>query len=169
MKKSVAILLIVVLLLSGCAKSEPGGFTEFETVTLAGEAATEQIFEGSKLTMVNIWATYCGPCISEMPGLAAIAKDRAGSGFQIVGLVTDVANHEGAQADTARKLLNNAGAEYENLIINESMIALLQNITAVPTTVFVNEKGEQVGESYIGSRDQAAWEKIIDELLEKVQ
>ena len=65
-------------------------FGEFETVTLTGEPVTQEIFGEAKLTMVNIWATYCGPCIQEMPELAELAREYEDRGVQIVGLLSDV-------------------------------------------------------------------------------
>ena len=41
----------------------------FEAVTLEGDGITSDIFSESRLTMINVWATYCNPCLSEMPGL----------------------------------------------------------------------------------------------------
>ena len=45
------------------------------------------------------------------------------------------------------------------------MTGLLRNIQVVPTTIFVDSNGKQIGEPYFGSRSQEDWQKIIDELL----
>jgi hypothetical protein len=42
-------------------------------------------------------------------------------------------------------------------------------VQAVPETVFLDENGRQVGETYVGSRSEAEWASIIEELLEKVK
>ena len=47
-------------------------FGSFQAETLTGESVTEAALEESALTMVNIWGTFCGPCISEMPDLGAL-------------------------------------------------------------------------------------------------
>ena len=73
-------------------------FGEFETVTLTGEPVTQEIFGEAKLTMVNIWATYCSPCIQEMPELAELAREYEDRGVQIVGLLSDVSEPEDATA-----------------------------------------------------------------------
>ena len=51
------------------------GFGAFESETLDGEKVTEEIFQQADLTMVNIWATFCGPCIQEMPDLAQLSEE----------------------------------------------------------------------------------------------
>ena len=60
-------------LLTGCgseAQNTAGTDTiAFETVDMDGNTVTEEVFTQSKLTMVNVWATYCNPCLSEMPDL----------------------------------------------------------------------------------------------------
>ena len=172
MKKLISILLIAVLLLSGCAaskKDEPNGLTSFTAYDLDGNTQTEKIFEGKKLTMVNIWATYCGPCIQEMPGLAEIHKEYADKGLQVVGIVGDVASHTGDGADTARSLLKDADANYVNLIPSQEMQRYLSGFAYVPTTIFLNEKGEQVGDAEIGARYKASWEYLIKQKLEEVE
>ena len=56
-------------LLTGCgseAQNTAGTDTiAFETVDMDGNTVTEEVFTQSKLTMVNVWATYCNPCLSE--------------------------------------------------------------------------------------------------------
>lgn len=46
-------------------------FPAFTTTDLNGNAVTEEIFLGKALTVVNIWGTFCDPCVNEMPLLAA--------------------------------------------------------------------------------------------------
>lgn len=50
--------------------SEDGTVISFETDDLDGNAVkSEELFSQNKITMINIWGTYCGPCIEEMPEL----------------------------------------------------------------------------------------------------
>lgn len=44
---------------------------------------------------------------------------------------------------------------------------LLRGVQAVPTTIFVDSNGNQVGNAYLGSHSQKDWQKIIDGILEK--
>ncbi|MCI8811517.1 MAG: TlpA family protein disulfide reductase, partial [Oscillibacter sp.] len=50
-------------------------FITFEGTDLDGNTVSQEIFSQSKLTMVNVWATYCNPCLSEMPGLGELAAE----------------------------------------------------------------------------------------------
>ncbi len=78
---------------SETANEEPdtnGILSSFSATDLDGNAVDESIFSSSKLTMVNIWATFCGPCIGEMPDLGLLNEEYASEGFQVVGIVADV-------------------------------------------------------------------------------
>ena len=132
------------------------------------------IFSGYKLTMVNVWATFCGPCIREMPDLGALHAEYADSGFQIVGIVADVVDLDGNfmpdMVDTAVEIIDATGADYLHLLPSDSLNeALLKNAVYVPTTIFVDEQGNQVGDMLVGSRAKEEWAEIIDELLGEVQ
>ena len=47
-------------------------FPSFETTDTKGNKVTEKIFADKEITMVNVWGTFCGPCINEMPELQKI-------------------------------------------------------------------------------------------------
>jgi peroxiredoxin len=44
---------------------------------------------GEKVRLVNFWATWCGPCVQEMPELSALANEEAGQRFNVIGLGID--------------------------------------------------------------------------------
>ena len=170
MKRLLPIVLILVLLLSGCSESTPQAalMGEFSAAELGGEILDQSILKDKKLTMVNIWATYCGPCIREMPDIAELDREYEQSGFQVIGIIADVSSPEDANAETAHTILNNCGCDYLNLLPDQSLASLLNGVSAVPTTVFVDENGNQVGETYIGSRSKSDWADIIDTLLKEI-
>ena len=72
----------------------PGVQVVFEGHDIQGNTVSSDIFSDSKLTMVNVWATYCNPCLREMPGLGELAEEYDGSEFQIIGIVSDVIEGE---------------------------------------------------------------------------
>lgn len=140
----------------------------FEAHTIEGEALTSECFLESRLTMINVWATYCNPCLSEMPDLGEIAAAYDPTEFQMIGIISDVA--EGAlEADInhARDLIEQTGADYPHLILNESLyMNLVGSVSSVPTTFFVNQKGEMLGYA-VGAQSKETWEGIINDLLSK--
>lgn len=146
----------------------------FTAKTLDGKEVTQDIFKEHDLTMVNVWATFCGPCLREMPDLGEINRAYADKGFQIVGIVTDVLNQDATvndeQIETANYAVEQTKADYTHIIPSmDLMQGFLSNIMVVPTTIFVDKNGKQVGENYEGAKEKSDWEAIIEELLQEVK
>ena len=157
------ILVLSAVLLVGCAKDNADKM--FEGTDMEGNAVSSDIFLRSKLTMVNVWATYCGPCLREMPELGELAVEYDEKQFQMIGIVSDVL--EGEDQSFAESLIQQTGADYTHLLLNESIYyALLTDVTAVPTTFFVDKNGAVI-DTVVGAMEKSAWEEKINELLEK--
>ncbi len=162
---------------SGSYSSEQksGTLSSFRSFDLYGQPVDESIFSAYDLTMINIWATFCGPCIQEMPALGKLASEYAGEGLRIVGLAADVSREadgtfSAKMLNTARALVAETGADYLHLLPSDDLVkAKLSAVSAVPETIFVDSEGRPVGQSYIGSRSQDDWREIIDELLLEVR
>ncbi len=140
----------------------------FEARTLDGASVSADLFSESRITMVNVWATYCNPCIREMPGLGELASAYDSGDFQLIGIVSDVLEDADERTlQMAEELITQTGADYPHLLLNESLYyALLTEVSAVPTTFFVDQNG-QILDTVIGAMEKSAWEEKIDELLEK--
>ena len=152
-----------------------GSFNKFTTVDLSGKKVTEDIFKGKKLTMINIWATFCGPCINEMPDLAALNKEYADKDFQVIGIVCDVGySNEGyydsSLYQSAVEIVEMTGADYVNLLPSQSLDFIkLREVYSVPETIFVDENGNVVGSNYVGSRSLESWKIIVDSILDSME
>lgn len=183
-----SVFIILTVLLSGCAKENTNIAPEnnsvketesapslkkeqsdlainFAGTDIEGNAVTSAVFSQSKLTMVNVWATYCNPCLSEMPGLGELANEFDTEEFQIIGIISDVV--EGDEQELAEDLIEQTQADYTHLLLNESIYnALLTDVAAVPTTFFVDENGT-ILDTVIGAMEKSAWEEKINALLEE--
>ena len=185
MKYRLLILALSVLCLVGCgtatnndtnvtsetATSEteaPPYILTFSAPTIDGEEITSDILADSKLTMINVWATYCSPCLSEMPDLGQIAASYDKADFQLIGIVSDVSDSSSEKdVENAKKLITQTQANYPHLLLNESLyMNLVGGVDSVPTTFFVNENSEVLG-YVVGARDKESWVNLIDELLQK--
>lgn len=141
----------------------------FSGQDLEGNTVSSEIFSSSKLTMINVWATYCNPCLREMPELGELAADYSPEEFQIIGIISDV--EEGSEEkmkDYAADLVAKTGADYTHLLLNESLyFSLLTEVSAVPTTFFFDSEGNLLN-TIVGSMDKASWEEEINALLENL-
>lgn len=144
---------------------------EFESVTIDGEKITSDCFADSKLTMINIWGTYCGPCLSEMPDLGEIAAIYDKSEFQMIGVVCDVGvNADKEAVDNVKALVEETKAtSYTHVLLSDSLTQnLVSAVYYVPTTFFFNQKGECLG--YVESaQPKSAWEGVIKKLLAELE
>lgn len=138
-------------------------FGAFQSKTLDGEDITQEVFEKADLTMVNIWGTFCGPCIREMPDLGELNREYEGKGFQVVGIVSDVGEPGDEKAE---EIVTSTKADYVNIVAGGDLRSgILSQVSVVPTTIFVDKEGSQVGDVYSGARDKNGWMDIIESLL----
>ena len=150
---------------------ERGSLSKFKAIDLAGNEVDEDIFKGKKLTMINIWATFCRPCISEMPYLEEISKNYADKGLQVIGMVSDVEYNRDGYYDNslyqrALDIVEMTGVTFTNLLPSKSLNKIkLNEVYSVPETIFVDENGNIIGKSYIGSRTYENWASIVDDIL----
>lgn len=150
------------------------GLISFQTQDIYGTAVNQDIFSGYTLTLVNVWGTFCGPCLEEMPDLGELQKEYEPNGVNIVGIVVDVQDENMEIIEEQRKLAgeiaSGTGADYPHLLVSEEMIdAVLNRFDAIPASFFVDSDGNIVSEFYIGGRDKEAWAEIIEATLETVQ
>ena len=146
-----------------------GVLDSFEAQDLDGNPVDQSIFANSKLTMVNIWGTFCGPCIGEMPDLGELAGMYDASEFQIVGIVCDACDLDGdvspSVVSTAKEIIESTGASYTHLVPTGELWDALFSVQYVPTTVFVDSEGYLVGDMQVGSKAKGQWKTLIDNYL----
>ncbi len=151
-------------------ETEAAEKVSFEGQDMEGNKVSSDIFPNSRLTMINVWATYCNPCLREMPELAQLTAEYASEDFQLIGIISDV--QEGADQsamETAAQLIEQTGADYPHLLLNESIYyGMLTDVMAVPTTFFVDSEGN-ILDTVVGAMDKSAWKEKIDELLEELE
>lgn len=150
-----------------------GVLDSFSTTDLNGNKVTQDIFKAYKLTMVNVWGTFCGPCINEMPGLGKLHAEYQNKGVQVVGIPLDVLSGNNtistSRVETAKEIVSTTKADYPHLLPQNQLAKLASQVMVYPTTIFVDSNGNQVGKAYTGARSEETWAKIIDENLTKVQ
>lgn len=157
---------------SAVTKADSAILGAFSADDLDGSAHDQSLLQGHRLTMVNVWATYCSPCIREMGSLGELSDGYADKGLQVIGVVSDTLDSDGSispdQVSTAKSIVAATGADYLHLVPSSDLYPLIRMATAVPTTIFVDETGTQVGKTYLGAKSKDAWAAIIDETLEAV-
>ncbi len=154
---------------SGTTKQEssengfPVNMPEFSTTDMDGNKVTNDIFADYELTVVNFWATYCNPCIDELPELAEWKKELPDN-VNLIGLLVDVDEKGSDQYKLAEKIIKETGADYQHLIATEEFDDLISDLVGVPTTFFVDSTGKIIGEPFAGA-DVDAYKQTVEDYL----
>ena len=115
----------------------------FETVDVDGNKVTsEELFGKNEVTMVNYWGTWCGPCRGELAELGEINERLADKGCGIIGIVEDAVADDQETLKAAKDLLTENKVGYVNLVPNKDMAEILDQVTAYPTSFFVDKTGK---------------------------
>ncbi|MFZ1321343.1 MAG: TlpA disulfide reductase family protein [Ignavibacteria bacterium] len=118
-----------------------------------------------KVVLLNFWATWCGPCIKEMPDLSSISDEMNDKDFRMIGMNV-------FQQDKSAKVsdfLKSKPVSYTVLDGNQEVVdafgeASGNNLEAVPTT-FIIDKNGKIAETIVGSRKKEDFVKIINKYL----
>lgn len=154
---------------SGTTKQEtsengfPVNMPEFSTTDMDGNKVTNDTFADYDLTVVNFWATYCNPCIDELPELAEWKKELPNN-VNLIGLLVDVDEKGSDQYKLAEKIIKETGADYQHLIATEEFDDMISNLVGVPTTFFVDSTGKIIGEPFAGA-DVDAYKQTVEDYL----
>ena len=139
---------------------------EFETTDLDGNPVqSRDLFGKNALTMVNVWTTWCGACLYELPSLQSLSERVSKKNVAVVGIVMDIQNPEDSETiSNAKQLLADADVQYMNLIPWDGILDVLPTY-AFPTTYFIDSNGQLVGEPVTSAMSSYAYESIIKERL----
>lgn len=123
--------------------------------------------------MLNVWTTWCGACITEMPDLEALSHDVRGMDAQVIGLVCDASDLRGEideeLLELAQQIVKRTGVTFPTLVPDKTLHdGLLKGMLGYPTTFFVDEQGDLVEEPVLGSNSKDDWMKLIQERLAEV-
>lgn len=139
----------------------------FTAKDLDGNEVDQSVFANAKLTMMNIWATFCGPCINEMPELGELAAE-GGTDYQIIGVCADLSGTEDMLED-AKEIVSQTKANYLHLQPSEDLYPVLTASSSVPVTFFFDSEGKLVGKGILGAQKKDTWSQVISERLEMVK
>jgi thiol-disulfide isomerase/thioredoxin len=136
----------------------------FQSEDLSGNTVdSKALFAANQLTMVNIWGTFCGPCIDEMPGLAEMSQNMP-EGTAIVGLLTDATDQK--RIDLAKTIVAETDVTYANILPTDTLLDYFnENIVGVPTTLFIDNAGNIIGSAVMGAKNAEGYLKELEKRL----
>jgi thiol-disulfide isomerase/thioredoxin len=119
---------------------QPQALKEFTFVDGDLKAAKLANFHG-KVVLLNLWATWCGPCREEMPTLDRLQAKLGGPDFEVVALSID---QEGVAV--VKDFYEELGLKALSIFVDESMTApVALKALGVPTTLLISREGQEIG------------------------
>ena len=133
---------------------------EFLLATLDDQKSSLEDYKG-QYVLLNFWATWCPPCLEEMPSMESIYQRYQGKGFTVVAISSD----EGGKADIT-PFIDKLGVTFPILIDADKAVSSIYGATNLPLSFLLNPEGEVIAGSE-GARDWESPEAIsvLDELL----
>jgi thiol-disulfide isomerase/thioredoxin len=146
------------------AQDGPWGFEAFESGTLTtvtGQTIHTDSLAG-KVVLFNAWATWCGPCVTEMPSFQRVADEFGPRGFMVLGVSADQDGPEAVKA-----FVENLGVTYPIFLVPQPLMGrLTSRVRGLPTSFLIGRDGRVVSrvEGVFAEEDlRAAVERLLEE------
>lgn len=147
-------LAVALLLSSAVASAEP---VELTLPTVDGSTLSLSSLRG-RWVVVNVWATWCGPCVRELPELAAFHAEHKSKGAVVVGVA-----YENTTAGMLSRFIEPYKLGYPVMMAGTTPLPGFPKMKGVPTTFIIDPKGELL-RTYTGPVTAAGVELLIDDL-----
>lgn len=148
MKRILSLLLLCLAGAASSAFSKTPGEVEIGSVLreaqmqgLSGPAKKLSAYRGKPL-VINVWASWCGPCRAEMGSLDRLAKRYGGKQFNVIGVSTD------DYRDRALAFLQQSKTSFSNYIDSELMLENMLGADRIPLTLLVDAQGRVIAKFY---------------------
>lgn len=136
---------------------------EIVLTSLDGQAMSLSSLRG-QVVLVNMWATWCGPCRSEMPAINRIYRSYRAAGLSVLAVNATSQDSEAS----ARSFVQSQGLVFPVLLDRDGSASSAYHLRSLPTSYFVGRDGV-IREIVVGSMTEAMLEARIKRLLAEGQ
>lgn len=159
MKIGLLVLCGALMALPAWSASVSGPAPNFTLKSLSGKNLKLSEMAGN-VVLINFWASWCGPCLQEMPLLNKIHKKYEPLGFTVLGVNVE------ENSDSARAFLADRGVDFPILLDTTNKVSKLYDVVAMPTTVVVDRDGNMrfLHKGYKPG-DEAQYRKMVKKLV----
>lgn len=163
--RKVAVVLFVIVLVGGCvvtysfftlaknriAAKETAAGTQFKDIEAKDKDGNtiklSDIVKSNSLTLVDFWASWCGPCRAEMPNVKKVYADYHDKGFEVYGVSLD--DDKNAWLDAVGKL-ELPWIQVNDVVDGDASGASAYGIQAIPTTILIDQNGTIIAKNLRG-------------------
>ncbi len=133
---------------------------DFTLTSLSGDTINLKDLRG-KVVLLNFWATWCGPCRMEIPGLVDLQSRYGSQGLRVIGM--DEISEDSASA--VRRFYQEFQLNYPVVLASDRVGNLYGGIYGTPTSVLIGRDGRIYGE-YVGLTGESVFAQAIQNLLD---
>ena len=133
---------------------------EFSAIDLHGRPFSSANLHG-KVVLIDIWATWCGPCKKEMPGYQKLADRYGAQGFAVVGIKANTMADTENPVGFARKI----GIRYPLVVASDELMQKFGGLEGLPTTLLYDRQGV-LRKKVIGFEYTSVFESALKPLLQ---
>jgi thiol-disulfide isomerase/thioredoxin len=156
-KAAIIAALALVVAPAAAVRAEPARAPAWKLVDVDGREVSSAQFKG-KVLVLDFWATWCGPCRSEIPAYVSLQKKYGQEGLAIVGVSLD---EEGpGRAGLVRKFMRKFEMNYTVVFAGDDTAAAFGGIDAIPTTFLIDRDGN-IRDKKVGAEASGEYEKKV--------
>jgi len=138
--------------------AEADKLPEFTLPDLNGRNVSLRSFEGKQIVVLNLWATWCGPCRHEIPDFNAVYEIYKDRGVEFLGLSVD-----SDAAEVVPPFLKELPIAYP-VLLGSQELSFRYGVRGLPTT-FIIDKSGRVQRRFVGMINREALERELQKLL----
>ncbi|MCX8081876.1 MAG: TlpA family protein disulfide reductase [bacterium] len=155
--KNILISVLMVFLLLSCSKAEIIKAPDFTLKDINGKSVKLSDYK-NKVIILNFWATWCPPCIGEIPDFVKFYSVYKSKGVEIIGIAVS------STVDDVKSMIKEKNINYTVCLSDRDIETLYGGIRAVPTTFIINKQGN-IYKKKIGAISEKELEEIVKNLL----
>jgi peroxiredoxin len=123
-----------------------------------GTVVSSEQFKG-KVVVVDFWATWCGPCRTEIPGYVDLQRKYGKDGLVVVGVSMDEAGPK-----VVEEFVKKFGVNYQMVMGDDAVQSAFGGMDAIPTTFLIDRAGK-IRDKKVGAEPTEEYEKKVLALL----
>jgi peroxiredoxin len=132
-------------------------FPDFDLKDFAGKPLSVANYKG-KVVLVDFWATWCGPCVGELPNVLRTYEKYHPKGFEIIGVSLD------EKADALTKFIKERGVTWQQFFDGKgwtNALAIKYGVMSIPATYLLDAEGKILAKDLRGEALEAAVDKAL--------
>jgi len=132
-------------------------FPEFDEKDLDGKPLATANFKG-KVVLIDFWATWCGPCVAELPNVLKAYETHHGKGFEIIGISLD------DDKDTLTRFIGDKKMTWPQYFDGkrwQNTLAVKYGVNSIPATILLDKEGKIIAKNLRGEALDEAVAKAL--------